>query len=113
MRSRRKSSRVATIISGTERIITAQAYTETSMPVVASSVPKEAPISVSRPTGMNSDELKTNAATATPAKASHCLLPISVSMRAPFELCPSQNVAILAHAAQQSSSAQPVRAADP
>ena len=60
--------RDASIISGTDRTMTAHAYTDTMRPVVPSSVPKVAPMSVSKPTGMNSDVLKMKAETVIPSR---------------------------------------------
>ena len=69
--SGRNAKREPKIISGSDSIITAQAYIEMMSPVSPSVVENVAPISVSSPTGMNSEVLNTNAEMVMPISGSH------------------------------------------
>ena len=86
--------RDAAIISGSDRTITAQAYTLIMMPACASVRENVAAISVSRPIGINSDVLNTNAENVMPKSGSHCRREIPLCIIrppiAPTALIPSR-----------------------
>ena len=73
-------------MSGSDKIMTAHAYTLTSMPACASLTRKSAAISTSKPTGMNSDVLKMNVETAMPISGSHAFAVIGSLLSMPFAM---------------------------
>lgn len=64
-------------ISGSDRIMTAHAYTEMSMPAADSVMLKSAAMSVSRPMGMNSDVLNTKVESVIPTSGTQNLIDTS------------------------------------
>ena len=71
--SRLNPTREASTMSGSDMSMTPHAYTDIMTAAPSSASEKDAPMSVRSPIGTNSDVLNTNAATASPASASHCL----------------------------------------
>lgn len=71
MRRRLYSNRLARIISGRERIVTAHAYAVMSIPALASVIWKSAAISTRSPMGINSDVLKMKTLATIPIRGIH------------------------------------------
>ena len=66
-------------ISGSDKIMTAHAYTEMSMPAADSVMLKSAAMSVSRPMGMNSDVLNTKVESVIPTSGTQNLIDTSTT----------------------------------